>query len=352
MAATTKRSFIFLLRWVIFAVSVLVSILVSALALSSLLQPTSTQGQDPLLTSTITNVASKDPSKLRNLKVITKDSGPELEVEANLVLESGCGRCSRKTEQQAELKIDPSYTLPPSTTKAIRDHFSFLAETEVGRALKKDAIHWEDSVLIHQIFHKKCKQAIQIWGYCSTGETGFALAGSAVTILDAHIKVQEQAVAGGTKQELRSLHFAVDPFQQVHYKNVGARGVARYLKHHPQNTSNDIPGVGFFLLNETAAFAMSSFTKSRTCFDIFFLDDGHRFEQNIIELSIAMDLMDVGGIILMHDTWMASIKATRSWVETNLKDSLRIIDQDVSSNLMVLLKVAPDVRAWDHFEEF
>ena len=71
-----------------------------------------------------------------------------------------------------------------------------------------------------------------------------------------------------------------------------------------------------------------------------------------MELAFAIDLVPVGGAILMHDMWMPSMLATRQWVETNLKGCIKVVPQTVSKIMMVLVKVAPDHRHWSHFVPF
>ena len=278
-----------------------------------------------------------------NIKPITSASEASLEASASGTV-PGLWTCT-KTDPNAVglLKIKSKYQLPGSSLAALAKHQDFLKSTEIG--LASDAVSEMDARLLHQVFRLKCRHALESTGTCMTAETGFALAGSSISILDAHLYAYQE-VAHKKDAAKRSVHYAIDPYQQTTYQNVGARGVARYMSDHSNSPTE------FSLLNETAALSLSYFAKTQTCFDIIFLDDGHRFEQNIIELSLGVDLVAVGSVIILHDVWMASIGATKSWVETNLNGVLKVVNQRVSRNMLVLLKIAHDKRAWDHFQPF
>ena len=57
---------------------------------------------------------------------------------------------------------------------------------------------------------------------------------------------------------------------------------------------------------------MAALMRAHTCIDLIFMDDGHRFDDNLLELYYAHRLLKVGGVLVMHDVWMPSVKKVRS----------------------------------------
>jgi 16S rRNA G966 N2-methylase RsmD len=53
-------------------------------------------------------------------------------------------------------------------------------------------------------------------------------------------------------------------------------------------------------------------------FDLMLIDGGHRFDDVFIDVHYARMLVRQGGVMLLDDGWMESVKAVVRWVETNL----------------------------------
>ena len=71
-------------------------------------------------------------------------------------------------------------------------------------------------------------------------------------------------------------------------------------------------------INETAAFGLAWLVKRRACFDVFLMDDGHKFDDNILELHSVSQLLSIGGVLLVHDTWLPSIQKTLGFIRSSL----------------------------------
>ena len=41
------------------------------------------------------------------------------------------------------------------------------------------------------------------------------------------------------------------------------------------------------------------------------MDDGHKFDENIVELYHVSKLLSVGGVLIIHDSWMPSVRKVR-----------------------------------------
>ena len=135
----------------------------------------------------------------------------------------------------------------------------------------------QDMVILHRIA-RGLKQTGTTGGVVSL-ETGFANGGSAVAILSALDR-------GAT-------HISIDPYQNSPppyfvYRAAGLRGVQRHM------TTREV-GPTFVHINETASLALATLLSHQLCVDLFFMDDGHRFDDNLLELYHAHVMLKQGG---------------------------------------------------------
>ena len=128
----------------------------------------------------------------------------------------------------------------------------------------------------------------------TTGETGFASGLSALAMLT--------ALRGG---DAAAVHYSIDPFQPA-FNNDGLRAVQLYERRVREQARTP---ARFVHLNATAGFGLAWLLRQRTCFDLFFMDDGHKFDENMVELYFVAKLLAVGGVLVLHDDWMESVQA-------------------------------------------
>ena len=126
-----------------------------------------------------------------------------------------------------------------------------------------------------------------------TGETGFASGVSSLAIVTALAK-------GGA-------HVAIDPFQGAYHYD-GLRAVRSYIESAPERR------LSFQHVNETASMAVAYLHTQRMCFDAFFIDDGHKFDDALVELFHAHKMLALGGALMLHDNWMPAIKKLESFI--------------------------------------
>jgi len=172
-----------------------------------------------------------------------------------------------------------------------------------------------------------------------TLETGFANGGSAVAIL--------ATLSAQTKQagQQEAVHIAVDPLQG-NYNKMGLNGVAHFFSTWPDHQSR----VSFLHLNETADAALGSLVRSHQCVDLFFMDGHHLFDDNMLELYYAHRLLQVGGVLAMHDMWMPSVRKAMKFATSNL--GFQSPRTGLSKDVGILVKTHVDRRDWQHFQDF
>ena len=134
----------------------------------------------------------------------------------------------------------------------------------------------QDMIILHRIARGLKQTSSE--GLVSL-ETGFANGGSAVAILSA-------LGPGAT-------HISIDPYQNARppyfvYRAAGLRAVQHQLM-------SKAVGPAFVHINETASLALATLLSRQLCVDMFFMDDGHRFDDNMLELYHAHVMLKQGG---------------------------------------------------------
>ena len=81
-----------------------------------------------------------------------------------------------------------------------------------------------------------------------------------------------------------------------------------------------------------------------------YVDGNHRFDGVLIDMVLSDPLLEVGGLLLLDDTWMPSVQKALRFFETNRTDYRR--EPCPEASLAVLRKVARDERDWRHFVDF
>jgi len=155
-----------------------------------------------------------------------------------------------------------------------------------------------------------------------TLECGFAYAKSASHIMAA----------------TRSRHVAIDPFQNK-YQNLGkenikALGLDHFLELHEDYSHHVLPKL----------------VDSKEKFDFIFIDGDHKFDGIFVDFYYADLLLEKGGYILLHDTWMRSTQLVISFVRKNRRDYL--YQKTPCRNLALFQKVSEDERNGMHYKEF
>lgn len=186
-------------------------------------------------------------------------------------------------------------------------------------------------------------------GATRTIEVGLALGMSALWLAQA-IVAADAKDAG---------HVAIDPFQEESWNGAGlatlrAAGVEGVVE----------------VIEEESALALPALVRERREFDLAFVDGDHRFEGVLFDLAFMDRLVRPGGLIVVDDMWMPSVRLAVAYVERNLDLTL---EPDVlpggfswprrsklrrgipeGSGGMAALRVPtdPPPRPWDRFDQF
>jgi predicted O-methyltransferase YrrM len=134
-------------------------------------------------------------------------------------------------------------------------------------------------------------------------------------------------------------HFAIDPFQRTHWKGIALKAVEDLEFGHRVQHVNDYSLPALVRMHEQGVRA-----------GFVFIDGMHTFDAAFVDFMCADRLLDVGGMIVLDDMWLPSIRKVASFVRANLAH-YRVMDTLVT-NVFCVMKTGEDNRAWDHFVDF
>jgi predicted O-methyltransferase YrrM len=128
-------------------------------------------------------------------------------------------------------------------------------------------------------------------------EVGLAYASSALAIGEALAAVDPP----------RPRHVIIDPFQESAWRNVG-----RKLLH-----SAGLDSIAE-LMTAPSSIALAQLTNDGLVADAAFVDGSHRFHEVFVDLYFLRRIVKPGGLIVLDDAWMPSVRTAVRYFETNL----------------------------------
>lgn len=142
---------------------------------------------------------------------------------------------------------------------------------------------------------------------------------------------------------------AVDPYQHSDWHGIGNGLVKRSLAELKKDPAIAGP-LAFHCIAERSERAFLQLEAAGEHFDLIFIDGYHRFDDVLIDVTLGARLCRPGGVLVLHDLWLPSVRAVVSFLEANRSDLQRL--PTPCRNLGVFQVVASDQRNWDHFVAF
>jgi predicted O-methyltransferase YrrM len=158
-------------------------------------------------------------------------------------------------------------------------------------------------------------------------EIGLAYGFSTLFFLDAAAQI------GGGR------HIAIDPFEETAWHGIGCQAVKEL---NFDNMFEHIP--------DTSILALTKMYKEGVKSDYIYIDGAHNFDFAMVDFFCSNLLLNVGGVVVLDDTWMPSIQKVVSFIRTNLKGHQEVTTPVV--NVACFVKIKEDSRLWDHFTPF
>lgn len=133
-------------------------------------------------------------------------------------------------------------------------------------------------------------------------------------------------------------HLAIDPFQD-HYGNLGVDNLSRLGY-----------GDGLTLIRDYSHHALPRLVEEKRKFDFIFIDGDHKFDGIFVDFYYSDFLVEEGGLLLFHDTWMRSTELVLQFIRKNREDYREL--KVPNRNMALFQKVGEDKRDGMHFREF
>jgi predicted O-methyltransferase YrrM len=188
------------------------------------------------------------------------------------------------------------------------------ANIELPENIRSSAVKFSEGEYLHEL--------VRANGFGKTLETGLGLGLSAASVMSAS----------------RGRHVAVDPFQADYgncgLKNLERLGLADKLEFYADYSHSVLPRL----------------LAQRRTFEFIFIDGDHKFDGQFVDFYYAASLIEQGGFIVLHDTWMRGTSYLISYVRNNRED-FAFVPQSLR-NMAVFRKRGVDRRGWMHFEGF
>jgi len=188
------------------------------------------------------------------------------------------------------------------------------ASIQLPEGIRSSAVKFSEGEYLHEL--------VRANGFRRTLETGFGLGVSAASIMTAS----------------RARHVAIDPFQRDYddcgLKNLERLGLTPNLEFHAEYSHSVLPRL---------------LAQGRT-FEFIFIDGDHKFDGQFVDFYFAASLIEEGGFIVLHDTWMRGTSYLVNYARANRRD-LEPVPQSLR-NIAVFRKRGADRRGWMHFEGF
>ena len=140
-------------------------------------------------------------------------------------------------------------------------------------------------------------------------------------------------------------HDAIDPFQFSDWNGIGITTAMDLVA-----TSPWLSDSSFHCIHERSDIALAGLLKAGRVFDLTFIDGFHRFDDVLVDFTLAAQMCPMGGVIVLHDMWLPGIASIAGFVRSNRSDFTEV--QTGCENLFAVQRVGEDVRTWDHFEPF
>lgn len=169
-----------------------------------------------------------------------------------------------------------------------------------------------------------------------TLETGFALGLSGLFMLRAALENGADPYAG-------AVHTALDPFQALNWRRAGLRlfadaGVSHLLR----------------FVEARSELCLPKLIEAGEQFDALLVDGDHRFEAAFVDLLFGTRLVRPGGVLLVDDVWMPSVRAAIDYFTTNVGLVHEVEGPAGAAHTFAVLRVPEALpgRNWDHYIPF
>src|SRR4051794_23815006 len=146
------------------------------------------------------------------------------------------------------------------------------------------------------------------------------------------------AICGVHEERARGEHVAIDPHQSSDWQGIGVLNLERA----------GLAGRAR-VIEARSDEALPRLRDEGLRIDFALIDGLHLFDTTLVDFFHADRMLDTGGVVVFHDTWMPAVAQAVAYVESNRAyERLNAGDRAMAA----LRKTGDDDRPWDFHEDF
>jgi predicted O-methyltransferase YrrM len=146
------------------------------------------------------------------------------------------------------------------------------------------------------------------------------------------------AICGVHAQRGLGTHVAIDPYQSTDWGGIGVLNLERAGLHEWAR-----------VIEARSDEALPRLRDEGVRLDFALIDGLHLFDATLVDFFHIDRMLDSGGVVVFHDTWMPAVAQAVAFVEAN-RAYERMQAGDAA--MVALRKVAEDERDWDFHQDF
>ena len=200
----------------------------------------------------------------------------------------------------------------------------------------KDGTYYRLKAHTRENEHDELRKYLKETKATHTLEVGFAYGSSALVFAEHHQRMENTGIS----------HILIDPNQSGvgdgHWDNIGNENLKRV---------GFIKGKNYRLIEETSMLALPQLFRRHKgeWLDVALIDGWHLFDYTLIDIFYCLEMLKVGGILIVDDKRMKAINAVSKYVTRAYP---HVVDVCRSCrSILVLKKKSKDMRDWDADEK-
>ncbi len=134
-------------------------------------------------------------------------------------------------------------------------------------------------------------------------------------------------------------HLAIDPFQHSAWHGIALASLEELGFQHRVK-----------LVDDFSASALPRLRDQGVRADFVYIDGQHTFDAVLVDVCGADRLLNPGGLLILDDMWMPSIRKVAAFVRANYAHLVEV--PTPVENVFCVMKQGEDARGWDHFVDF
>jgi predicted O-methyltransferase YrrM len=146
------------------------------------------------------------------------------------------------------------------------------------------------------------------------------------------------AICGVHEERDEGEHIAIDPHQSSAWHRIGLLNLERAGLAHRAH-----------VIEARSDEALPRLRDEGVRIDFALIDGLHLFDAALVDFFHADRMLDAGGVVVFHDTWMPAIAQASEFVRTNR--AYEVLDAGDPA-MVALRKLAEDERPWDFHRDF